>query len=44
MLNVLLSDVIGGPNSQFENTAEFALEHHLGMTCDSVKGLVQVPV
>jgi L-serine dehydratase len=28
---------------QVENAAEIALEHHLGMTCDPVKGLVQVP-
>jgi L-serine dehydratase len=28
---------------QIENAAEIALEHHLGMTCDPVKGLVQVP-
>ena len=29
--------------SQVENAAEIALEHHLGMTCDPVAGLVQVP-
>ena len=28
---------------QIENAAEIALEHHLGMTCDPIKGLVQVP-
>ena len=35
--------VIGGTPEQIENAAEIALEHHLGMTCDPVKGLVQVP-
>ncbi|ALP54441.1 serine dehydratase [Candidatus Tenderia electrophaga] len=33
----------GGTPRQIENAAEIALEHHLGMTCDPVKGLVQVP-
>lgn len=35
--------VMGGTPEQIENAAEIALEHHLGMTCDPVKGLVQVP-
>ena len=35
--------VMGGTPMQIENAAEIALEHHLGMTCDPVKGLVQVP-
>lgn len=35
--------VSGGSPEQVENAAEIALEHHLGMTCDPVKGLVQVP-
>ena len=35
--------VLGGSNAQIENAAEIALEHHLGMTCDPVGGLVQVP-
>ncbi len=35
--------VSGGTPEQVENAAEIALEHHLGMTCDPVKGLVQVP-
>jgi L-serine dehydratase len=35
--------VLGGTVEQVENAAEIALEHHLGMTCDPVKGLVQVP-
>ena len=34
---------LGGTNEQVENAAEIALEHHLGMTCDPVGGLVQVP-
>ena len=35
--------VLGGSNEQVENAAEIALEHHLGMTCDPIGGLVQVP-
>jgi L-serine dehydratase len=38
-----LAAVMGGTPMQVENAAEIALEHHLGMTCDPVKGLVQVP-
>lgn len=38
-----LCAALGGSNAQIENAAEIALEHHLGMTCDPVKGLVQVP-
>lgn len=38
-----LCAVMGGTPRQVENAAEIALEHHLGMTCDPVKGLVQVP-
>ena len=38
-----LCAVRGGTPEQIENAAEIALEHHLGMTCDPVKGLVQVP-
>ena len=38
-----LCEVRGGTAQQIENAAEIALEHHLGMTCDPVKGLVQVP-
>ncbi|MDE2318861.1 MAG: L-serine ammonia-lyase [Rhodospirillales bacterium] len=33
----------GGTNAQVENAAEIAMEHHLGMTCDPVGGLVQIP-
>ncbi len=38
-----LCAVLGGSPEQVENAAEIALEHHLGMTCDPVRGLVQVP-
>jgi len=38
-----LCAVRGGSAQQIENAAEIALEHHLGMTCDPVNGLVQVP-
>ena len=38
-----LCAVMGGTSEQVENAAEIALEHHLGMTCDPVRGLVQVP-
>ncbi len=38
-----LAAVMGGTPAQIENAAEIALEHHLGMTCDPIAGLVQVP-
>lgn len=38
-----LCAALGGTNEQVENAAEMALEHHLGMTCDPVGGLVQIP-
>lgn len=38
-----LCAIKGGTTEQIENAAEIALEHHLGMTCDPVGGLVQVP-
>lgn len=38
-----LCAALGGTPAQIENAAEIALEHHLGMTCDPVGGLVQVP-
>ncbi len=38
-----LTAVMGGDVRQVENAAEIALEHHLGLTCDPIKGLVQVP-
>lgn len=38
-----LTAVLGGTVDQIENAAEIAMEHHLGMTCDPVLGLVQIP-
>ena len=35
--------ISGGNNNQIEYAAEIALEHHLGLTCDPVKGYVQIP-
>lgn len=43
MAAAALCAALGGTNEQVENAAEIALEHHLGMTCDPVRGLVQVP-
>lgn len=38
-----LAAVLGGNLRQIENAAEIAMEHNLGLTCDPIKGLVQVP-
>ncbi|WOP19522.1 L-serine ammonia-lyase [Raineyella sp. LH-20] len=38
-----LAEILGGTPAQVENAAEIAMEHHLGLTCDPVGGLVQVP-
>jgi L-serine dehydratase len=38
-----LTAVLAGTVAQVENAAEIAMEHHLGMTCDPVLGLVQIP-
>lgn len=38
-----LTAVLGGSLNQIENAAEIAMEHHLGMTCDPINGLVQIP-
>jgi len=35
--------VLGGTPAQVENAAEIGMEHNLGMTCDPVGGLVQIP-
>ncbi|MGM0584007.1 MAG: L-serine ammonia-lyase [Pseudomonadota bacterium] len=43
MAAAALAAAMGGSDAQVENAAEIALEHHLGMTCDPAKGLVQVP-
>jgi L-serine dehydratase len=38
-----LADILGATPAQLENAAEIGLEHNLGLTCDPVGGLVQVP-
>lgn len=38
-----LTAALGGTNEQIEHAAEVAMEHNLGMTCDPVAGLVQIP-
>jgi len=38
-----LTALLGGTIYQIENAAEIAMEHHLGMTCDPINGLVQIP-
>lgn len=38
-----LTAVLGGSLYQIENAAEIAMEHHLGLTCDPINGLVQIP-
>jgi L-serine dehydratase len=38
-----LAAALGGSNEQIENAAEIGIEHHLGMSCDPVAGLVQIP-
>jgi L-serine dehydratase len=38
-----LCEVMGGTPRQVENAAEIGIEHHLGLTCDPVGGLVQIP-
>ena len=43
MAAAALTAVLGGTVLQVENAAEIAMEHHLGLTCDPVGGLVQIP-
>jgi L-serine dehydratase len=43
MASAGLAAALGATNAQIENAAEIAIEHHLGMTCDPVGGLVQIP-
>jgi L-serine dehydratase len=43
MASAALTAVLGGTPAQVENAAEIAMEHHLGLTCDPVGGLVQIP-
>ncbi len=38
-----LTAVLGGTNAQIENAAEIGMEHNLGLTCDPIAGLVQIP-
>jgi L-serine dehydratase len=38
-----LAAAMGGTNAQVENAAEIAMEHNLGLTCDPIGGLVQIP-
>ena len=38
-----LAAVLGGTTAQIENAAEIGMEHHLGLTCDPIGGLVQIP-
>ena len=38
-----LCAVVGGSPAQVENAAEIGMEHHLGLTCDPIGGLVQIP-
>ena len=38
-----LAAALCGANEQIENAAEIAKEHHLGMTCDPIGGLIQIP-
>jgi L-serine dehydratase len=38
-----LAEVLGGTAAQVENAAEIGMEHNLGLTCDPVGGLVQIP-
>lgn len=43
MAAAALTQVMGGTTEQVENAAEIAMEHNLGLTCDPIGGLVQVP-
>ena len=38
-----LAAALGGTNEQIEHSAEIGMEHNLGMTCDPIGGLVQIP-
>ena len=43
MASAAATYILGGSNHQIEYAAEMGLEHHLGLTCDPVMGLVQIP-
>ncbi len=38
-----LTEILGGSVGQVLMAAEIAMEHHLGLTCDPIRGLVQIP-
>ncbi|WP_204304031.1 L-serine ammonia-lyase, iron-sulfur-dependent, subunit alpha, partial [Stenotrophomonas maltophilia] len=43
MASAGLAEILGGSPEQVEHAAEIGLEHNLGLTCDPIGGLVQVP-
>jgi L-serine dehydratase len=43
MASAAVTQLLGGTARQIEYAAEMGLEHHLGLTCDPVRGLVQIP-
>jgi L-serine dehydratase len=43
MAAAAITALLGGSIYQVENAAEIAMEHHLGLTCDPINGLVQIP-
>jgi len=43
MASAAAAQIMGGTITQIEYSAEMGLEHHLGLTCDPVEGLVQIP-
>lgn len=43
MASAAITALLGGSIYQIENAAEIGMEHHLGMTCDPINGLVQIP-
>ena len=43
LLALRWAEALGGTPEQVENAAEIAMEHNLGLTCDPVGGLVQIP-
>jgi L-serine dehydratase len=43
MAAAALTEMMGGTQRQALMAAEIAMEHHLGLTCDPIKGLVQIP-
>lgn len=43
MAAAAMTQLLGGSPAQIEYAAEIGLEHHLGLTCDPIAGLVQIP-